>query len=404
VSSAQSHVAEEFEQVRQFFRNYAAWLGVDLSFQNFDEEMASLPGRYSAPEGRLFYATVDGKGAGCVGVRKYSEGVCELKRLYVEPRFRGLGIGRDLALAGIRAARQIGYRKIMLDTLPAMRIAVKLYRELGFDEAPAYYQTPVEGTQFLALDLENWSEDAINNRSLHHLFDFNRAWSNKMREVDPGYFEKLSHLQTPELLWIGCSDSRVPANEIVGLLPGEVFVHRNVANVVVHTDLNCLSVIQFAVDVLKVKHIMVVGHYGCGGVKAALDGARVGLVDIWLRHVRDVRAKHLREIDTCQQRQLARPAVRTQCAGTGRQCLPDLCRAGCLAARPGTHHPWLDLRPQGWPDARSRYHHQCRRPACRPLHHCTFNLDLKETSCPTLSSSYPLPARPWAAFKAISQR
>jgi carbonic anhydrase len=129
------------------------------------------------------------------------------------------------------------------------------------------------------------------------LFDFNRAWSNKMREVDPGYFEKLSHLQTPELLWIGCSDSRVPANEIVGLLPGEVFVHRNVANVVVHTDLNCLSVIQFAVDVLKVKHIMVVGHYGCGGVKAALDGARVGLVDIWLRHVRDVRAKHLRDID-----------------------------------------------------------------------------------------------------------
>jgi carbonic anhydrase len=156
----------------------------------------------------------------------------------------------------------------------------------------------VEGTQFLALDLENWSEDALNNRTLHHLFDFNRAWSNKMREVDPGYFEKLSHLQTPELLWIGCSDSRVPANEIVGLLPGEVFVHRNVANVVVHTDLNCLSVIQFAVDVLKVKHIMVVGHYGCGGVKAALDGARVGLVDIWLRHVRDVRAKHLLKIDS----------------------------------------------------------------------------------------------------------
>jgi carbonic anhydrase len=195
-------------------------------------------------------------------------------------------------------ARRLGYRKILLDTLPAMRIAVKLYRELGFDEAPAYYQTPVEGTQFLALDLENWSEDALNNRTLHHLFDFNRAWSKKMREVDPGYFEKLSHLQTPELLWIGCSDSRVPANEIVGLLPGEVFVHRNVANVVVHTDLNCLSVIQFAVDVLKVKHVMVVGHYGCGGVKAALDGDRVGLVDIWLRHVRDVRAKHLQKIDT----------------------------------------------------------------------------------------------------------
>jgi GNAT superfamily N-acetyltransferase len=124
---------DELEQVRQFFRNYAGWLGVDLSFQNFDEEMANLPGRYSAPEGRLFYAVVDGKGAGCVGIRKYSEGVCELKRLYVEPTFRGLGIGRDLALAeAIRAARRIGYRKILLDTLPAMRIAVKLYRELGF--------------------------------------------------------------------------------------------------------------------------------------------------------------------------------------------------------------------------------------------------------------------------------
>ena len=234
---------EDLEQVRQFFRNYAAWLGVDLSFQNFDEEMASLPGRYSGPEGRLFYATVDGKGAGCVGVRPLADGICELKRLYVEPGFRGTGVGRALALAGIRAARQIGYRKILLDTLPAMRMAVKLYRELGFTAAPAYYQTPIEVTQFLALDLENWSEEQINKRNLHHLFDFNRAWSNKMREVDAGYFEKLSHLQTPELLWIGCADSRVPANEIVGLLPGEVFVHRNVANVVVHTDLNCLSVI-----------------------------------------------------------------------------------------------------------------------------------------------------------------
>jgi carbonic anhydrase len=291
-----SHL-EEIEQVRQFFRNYAAWLGVDLSFQNFDEEMASLPGRYAEPEGRLFYATVDGKGAGCVGVRPLAEGICELKRLYVEPSFRGSGVGRSLALAGIRAARQLGYRKIMLDTLPAMRMAVKLYRELGFTAAPAYYQTPIEGTQFLALDLENWSEEQLNKRTLHHLFDFNRAWSNKMREVDAGYFEKLSHLQTPELLWIGCADSRVPANEIVGLLPGEVFVHRNVANVVVHTDLNCLSVIQFAIDVLKVKHIIVVGHYGCGGVKAALDGARVGLVDIWLRHVRDVREKHLAAIE-----------------------------------------------------------------------------------------------------------
>lgn len=291
----------ELEQVRQFFRNYTAWLGVDLSYQGFDAEMAALPGRYSAPDGGLYYAQVTEngikRGAGCVGIRQLSDGVCELKRLYVEPEFRGQGLGRDLALVAIREARRIGYRKILLDTLPAARIAVKLYRELGFTEAPAYYQTPIEGTQFLALDLENWSEDSINNRTLHHLFDFNRAWSRQMRQVDSGYFEKLATLQSPEYLWIGCSDSRVPANQIVGLLPGEVFVHRNVANIVVHTDLNCLSVIQFAVDVLKVKHIMVVGHYGCGGIKAAHDGTRVGLVDIWLRHVRDVRAKHLALIE-----------------------------------------------------------------------------------------------------------
>jgi carbonic anhydrase len=290
------HVAE-LENVRQFFRNYAGWLGVDLSYQNFDEEMATLPGRYAAPEGRLFYAEVDVNGekcgAGCVGIRPFAEGVCELKRLYVEPTQRGLGVGRKLALAAIRAARQIGYRKILLDTLPAMRIAVKLYRELGFLAAPAYYQTSVEGTQFLALDLENWSEDKVANENLFHLFDFNRAWSRQIREVDPEYFERLSHLQSPEYLWIGCSDSRVPANQIIGLLPGEVFVHRNIANVVVHTDLNCLSVIQFAIDVLKVKHIMVVGHYGCGGVRAALNHQRVGLADLWLRHVQDVHTKHL---------------------------------------------------------------------------------------------------------------
>jgi|GEM_PF-3744 carbonic anhydrase len=294
------HIAE-LDQVRQFFRNYAAWLGVDLCFQNFDEEMATLPGRYAEPGGRLFYAEVDAggekRGAGCVGIRHFAEGVCELKRLYVDPAQRGFGIGRQLALAAIRAAREIGYRKILLDTLPAMRIAVKLYRELGFLEAPAYYQTPVEGTQFLALDLENWSEDKVANENLFHLFDFNRAWARRITEVDPGYFERLSHLQAPEYLWIGCSDSRVPANQIVGLLPGEVFVHRNVANIVVHTDLNCLSVIQFAIDVLKVKHIMVVGHYGCGGVQAALNHQRVGLADLWLRHVQDVHVKHLARVD-----------------------------------------------------------------------------------------------------------
>jgi carbonic anhydrase len=285
------------DNVRQFFRNYAGWLGVDLSFQGFAEEMASLPGCYSPPQGRLWCAELDGKPVGCVGIRPFSDGVCEMKRLYVEPEARGHGAGHALALAGIRAAKELGYRRILLDTMPAMRMAVKLYRELGFKEAPAYYNTPIEGTIFLSLDLENWSEDEVRNENLSHLFDFNRAWAKQMQEVDPGYFDKLAQLQTPAFLWIGCSDSRVPANQIVGLLPGEVFVHRNVANQVVHTDLNCLSVIQFAVEALKVQHIMVVGHYGCGGVKAALDKARVGLVDIWLRHVQDVQTKHQASIE-----------------------------------------------------------------------------------------------------------
>ncbi len=284
--------------VRQFFRNYAAWLGRDLSFQGLGEEMDGLPGRYSAPQGRLFYAEADGRPAGCVGVRDFSDGVCEMKRLYVEPELRGQGIGRELALAAIKAARALGYGRILLDTLPAMRIAVKLYRELGFQEAPAYYPSPLEGTMFLSLDLEQWDEARVENDLLTHLFDYNRAWARQMREVDSHYFEKLSQLQAPDYLWIGCSDSRVPANQIVGLLPGEVFVHRNVANVVVHTDLNCLSVVQFAVDVLKVKHIMVVGHYGCGGVKAALGRERVGLVDLLLRHVVDVHVKHRKRVDT----------------------------------------------------------------------------------------------------------
>ena len=129
-------------------------------------------------------------------------------------------------------------------------------------------------------------------RNLPHLLDNNRAWAEGIRQRDPEFFPKLSRQQSPSYLWIGCSDSRVPANEIVGLLPGELFVHRNIANVVVHTDLNCLSVMQFAVDVLKVGHIIVCGHYGCSGVRAALHGERHGLVDNWLRHVQDVRHKH----------------------------------------------------------------------------------------------------------------
>ena len=127
---------------------------------------------------------------------------------------------------------------------------------------------------------------------LSHLFENNRRWSEDIRRRDPEFFLKLSRQQSPEYLWIGCSDSRVPANEIMGLLPGEVFVHRNIANLVVHTDLNCLSVMQFAVDILQVKHIIVTGHYGCGGVGAAYRRERVGLTDNWLRHVDDVRHKH----------------------------------------------------------------------------------------------------------------
>jgi carbonic anhydrase len=127
---------------------------------------------------------------------------------------------------------------------------------------------------------------------LPELFESNRAWAKRIAEHDPEFFTKLSKQQSPEYLWIGCSDSRVPANEIVGLLPGELFVHRNIANLVVHTDLNCLSVMEFAVDLLEVKHIIVCGHYGCSGVRAALKRERLGLSDNWLRHVEDVREKH----------------------------------------------------------------------------------------------------------------
>src|SRR6187431_2280637 len=129
-------------------------------------------------------------------------------------------------------------------------------------------------------------------RTLDDLFKNNQEWSERIHRQDPEFFTKLSRQQSPTYLWIGCADSRVPANQIVGLLPGDIFVHRNLANMVVHTDLNCLSVMQFAVDVIKVKHILVVGHYGCAGVMAALVNRRVGLADNWLRHIQDVRLKH----------------------------------------------------------------------------------------------------------------
>jgi carbonic anhydrase len=134
-------------------------------------------------------------------------------------------------------------------------------------------------------------------RILSHLFERNRAWAARVTAEQPDFFERLVAQQAPTYLWIGCSDSRVPANEIVDLDPGELFVHRNVANVVVHTDLNCLSVLQYAVEVLRVKHVMVVGHYGCGGVRAALDATKLGLIDNWLRHVQDVRTRHAALID-----------------------------------------------------------------------------------------------------------
>ncbi|MDY7576050.1 carbonate dehydratase [Actimicrobium sp. CCI2.3] len=133
-----------------------------------------------------------------------------------------------------------------------------------------------------------------NSDALEHLLQNNRSWAASMIDQDAEFFRKLAAQQSPNYLWIGCSDSRVPASEIVDLLPGELFVHRNIANVVCHSDLNCLSVLQFAIDVLKVKHVIVTGHYGCSGVHAAMTGRRVGLADNWLRHVQDVHQKHER--------------------------------------------------------------------------------------------------------------
>lgn len=180
-------------------------------------------------------------------------------------------------------------------------------------------------------------------KSLPHLFEQNRAWAKKISESDPEFFAKLAKQQNPELLWIGCSDSRVPANEIVGLLPGELFVHRNIANVVVHTDLNCLSVIQFAVDVLKVKHIMVVGHYGCSGARAALRCERVGLADNWLRHVQDVCEKHEHCLgalpdEAARHRKLCELNVVEQASNV---CQTSIVRDAWERGQPLTVHGWV---------------------------------------------------------------
>lgn len=138
---------------------------------------------------------------------------------------------------------------------------------------------------------------------LDDLFHNNRAWAERIKKEEPDFFKKLAEQQTPQFLWIGCADSRVPANEIMGLLPGEVFVHRNVANLVIHTDMNCLSVLQYAIEVLKVRHILVTGHYGCGGVQAALDNRELGLIDNWLRNIKDVYRTHENEFDGLDEEQ-----------------------------------------------------------------------------------------------------
>ena len=178
---------------------------------------------------------------------------------------------------------------------------------------------------------------------LDHLIAQNRAWADAIRGQDPEFFTKLSRQQSPQYLWIGCSDSRVPANEIVNLLPGELFVHRNIANVVVHTDLNCLSVMQFAVDVLKVRHIIVCGHYGCSGVRAALRCDRIGLADNWIRHVQDVSEKHSACLHAVSGEQ---PRTNLLCElnvieQVGNVCQTTIMRDAWERGQPVTVHGWI---------------------------------------------------------------
>jgi carbonic anhydrase len=178
---------------------------------------------------------------------------------------------------------------------------------------------------------------------INELFARNRAWAARVRSAEPEFFSELARQQSPEFLWIGCSDSRVPANQITGLAPGEVFVHRNVANLVVYTDLNCLSVLQFAVDLLKVRHVIVCGHYGCSGVRAALTGQKVGLAENWLRHVQDVRAYHTAELDAirdseARERRLCELNVIEQVRHV---CEATVVRDAWLAGRPLAVHGWI---------------------------------------------------------------
>lgn len=179
-------------------------------------------------------------------------------------------------------------------------------------------------------------------RVLSDLFENNKKWARRIKESDPDFFTKLSRQQTPEYLWIGCSDSRVPANEIVDLLPGEIFVHRNIANLVVHTDLNCLSVLQFAVEVLQVKHIIVCGHYGCGGVKAAMENHDHGLIDNWLRNIKDLYRDHQSRIDTIKDE---REKVNLLCELNVMEQVDNICQTTIVQ---GAWKSGQDLAVHGW--------------------------------------------------------
>jgi carbonic anhydrase len=177
---------------------------------------------------------------------------------------------------------------------------------------------------------------------LQHLFDNNRRWAQRIKQQDPEFFNKLAHQQNPEYLWIGCADSRVPANEIVGMLPGDLFVHRNVANVVVHSDMNCLSVLQYAVDILKVKHIIVCGHFGCGGVGAALQNRELGLIDNWLRIIKDIAQANQEELSALPDHQAR---VNRLCELNVMQQVANVCHTTIV------QRAWAqgrELRVHGW--------------------------------------------------------
>ena len=175
------------------------------------------------------------------------------------------------------------------------------------------------------------------------LFEKNRAWAERVKTDDPEFFSKLASQQTPEYLWIGCSDSRVPANQIVDLLPGEVFVHRNVANIVVHTDFNCLSVLQYAVEVLKVKHVLVVGHYGCGGVRAAYENNDNGLADNWLRNIKDIQFRHQAELDAIDdlELRLERLCELNVITQVGNVCHTTIVQNAWARGQPLSVHGWV---------------------------------------------------------------